>query len=158
MRCGCGSFVVEGEINEGGGTASQAGEAGDALDGIAVGGIEVGIGGQHLELGSKSARKRMGSKRIEIAVLRQVCDQIFRFIDDLEITSVELDKVLYWTLPEDVRHDMAKAPMAEHVGDLVDDYDFIVPAATDQEQAVPLLLEHVAPILAALATKLPSSK
>lgn len=101
----------------------------------------------------------MGAKRIEIATLRSVCEQIFNFIEnDLKIASVDIDEHLYWTLPEDIRFDMTKIPTANHVGDLVDDYDFVAAAAKDSEQAVPLVLEHVAPLLAVLANKVSSSR
>jgi hypothetical protein len=99
----------------------------------------------------------MGVKRVEVAVLRSVCDQIFRFItDDLKVTSVDLDGHLYWTLPNEARFDMTRTPMVEHVGDMADDYDFVKAAAQDPDQAVPLLLEHIAPLLYALSTAVPS--
>ena len=99
----------------------------------------------------------MDGSRVEVAVLRDVCNRILDFISkDLNISHVELDRNLYWSLPQDVRHDMQHTPTAEHVGSLADDYDFVLAAARDPDQAVPLLLEHVAPLLAELATKVPN--
>lgn len=101
----------------------------------------------------------MAAKRIEIALLREACERIFEFIEqDLKIGSIELEEDLYWTLPEEVRHDMSKIPTASHVGNLFDDYDFVVPLTHDRDQAMPLMFEHIAPLLAALAHRLPNSK
>ena len=99
----------------------------------------------------------MGVSRIDVAVLRDVCIRILDFIStDLNIGHVDLDENFYWSLPIGVRHDMQHAPTAENVGSLADDYEFVLAAAKDTDQALPLLLEHVAPLLAALATKVPS--
>lgn len=101
----------------------------------------------------------MAAKKIEIAVLRKACNQIFEFIEnDLKIQSVELEDDLYWSLPYEVRHNMNETPVPPHTGNLFDDYDFVVPIATDPDQALPLMFEHIAPLLSALATKLPNFK
>jgi hypothetical protein len=101
----------------------------------------------------------MVAKIIEIAVLREACERIFEFIEhDLKITSLDLEEDLYWTLPEEVRHDMSKTPTASHAGNLFDDYDFVVPLIKDRDQAMPLMFEHIAPLLTALATRLPNFK
>lgn len=99
----------------------------------------------------------MAVKCIEIALLRRVCNQVLQFIeDDLKISSIELDNSLYWTLPDEDRFDVSKTPRLENVGDLADDYEFVEAAGKDLDQAVPLLLEHIAPILGALANRLDS--
>lgn len=101
----------------------------------------------------------MTTKQIEIAVLREACDRIFKFIsDDLKIKTVNLEENFYWTLSDDVRYKMQITPVTENVGSLFDDYDFVVPVATDSDQALPLMFEHIAPLLSALATKLPNFK
>lgn len=101
----------------------------------------------------------MAAKKIEIAVLREACQRIFEFIEhDLEISSIDLEEDLYWSLPEEVRHDMNKAPTASHAGNLFDDYDFVMPLIKDRDQAMPLMFEHIAPLLTALANRLPNYK
>lgn len=61
----------------------------------------------------------------------------------------------YWVLPNDAKFDMSKVPALENVGDLAADYEFVKNAAQDLDQAVPLLLKHVAPLLAVLAPRCP---
>ncbi|WP_395689246.1 hypothetical protein [Caenimonas koreensis] len=99
----------------------------------------------------------MESKTIQIEDLRLACDRIFSFIlNDLGIAAVELDKNLYWTLPEEVRYDMAHTPTPDHVGSLIDDYEFVRSAVADSDQALPLMFQHLAPLLEALSTKVQS--
>lgn len=101
----------------------------------------------------------MAAKKIEIALLREACERIFEFIEnDLQISSIDLEEDLYWTLPEEVRHDMSKIPTASHVGNLFDDYDFVEPLIKYRDQAIPLMFEHIAPLLTALANRLPGFK
>jgi hypothetical protein len=101
----------------------------------------------------------MAVKKIEIAVLRKACERIFEFIEnDLKISSIDLEEDLYWSLPEEVRHDMNKVPTASHAGNLFDDYDFVAPLIKDRDQAVSMMFEHIAPLLTALANRLPNYK
>jgi hypothetical protein len=101
----------------------------------------------------------MANKKIEIAVLRSACERIFEFIErDLKISSIELEEDLYWAVPEDARYDMSEIPTVSHVGNLFDDYDFVEPLLKDRDQAIPLMFEHIAPLLAALANRLPNQK
>jgi hypothetical protein len=96
-------------------------------------------------------------KKIDIAVLREACERIFEFIkNDLKISSIDLEEDLYWALPEDVRYDITAAPTASHAGNLFDDYDFVSPLINDRGQAMPLMFMHIAPLLNALAYRLPS--
>ena len=99
----------------------------------------------------------MEGKSVQIDDLRVVCERIFNFIqNDLKISSVELTQNFYWTVPESSRFDMEKTPAAEHVGSLVDDSEFVQAAVADSEQALPLLLQHVAPLLEMLSTSVRS--
>lgn len=92
--------------------------------------------------------------RVQIVDIQVVCDRIFNFIlKDLGITSIELEENLYWSLSKEAKFDMTQAPTAEYVGSLVDDFEFVRGAVTDEDQALPLLFEHVAPLLEAIATK-----
>jgi hypothetical protein len=99
----------------------------------------------------------MGNSTIQIADLRVVCDRIFDFIlNDLRVTTIDVDEALYWTLPTEARHDMSHPPVPEHVGNLIDDYEFVRAAVGDKDQAVPLLLQHLSPLLDELSTKVRS--
>lgn len=99
----------------------------------------------------------MENKVIQIENLRVMCERIFHFIqNDLGISSVELNRNFYWNLPEDVRYNMEDVPLPQNVGSLVDDYEFIQSAITDKEQALPLMFQHLAPLLEMLSTQVPS--
>lgn len=101
----------------------------------------------------------MESRRIDIAVLRDVFNNIFDFIaGDIQRSGIEIEENLYWTLSHDERFNMSSVPAVERVGSLMDDYQFLLAAQGDKERAVPLLLEHLAPILMLLSERLPSYK
>ena len=99
------------------------------------------------------------SNRIELDVLRGVTNKILDFIEhDLQMKSVELPQNFYWSVPDDALYAMDKSPEELDCGSLVDDNDFVKSAHDDPDQAVPLVLMHVAPLLKALSTAVPSYK
>jgi hypothetical protein len=101
----------------------------------------------------------MESNKIDMTVLRAVFNNIFDFaLEGHDGSCLEVDENLYWTLSYDERFDMVNTPRVERVGSLMDDYHFLLAAEKDKEQAVPLLLEHLAPILQYLATRLSNYK
>jgi hypothetical protein len=100
------------------------------------------------------------SNRIELDVLRDVTNRILDFIEhDLQMKSVELPHNFYWSIAgDDELYKMDDAPEELACGSLVDDYDFVSSAHKDRDQAIPLVLMHVAPLLRALATAVPNYK
>jgi len=99
----------------------------------------------------------MGASQVDVAVLQDVCNKIFDFIlRESSIRHVDLQENLYWSLPDTARHNMEQNPVVENVGSLADDYEFVLAATKDADQAIPMLFEHIAPLLQALATKVPN--
>ena len=97
----------------------------------------------------------------QIEVLRKVVSGIFDVIErDLGQSSVELPHSLYWSILDDAKYRMEQSPGAEDlgVGNLADDFEFVAAAHADPSQAIPLVLMHVAPLLSALSTAVPSYK
>lgn len=99
----------------------------------------------------------MSTTEIDINVLRSVTNAIFDFIQrDLHIQTVKLQKDFYWDVPEGGQYDMKEQPKELDCGSLVDDLGFVLAAHRDNSQSIPLTLAHVAPLLRALSTMVPS--
>ena len=96
---------------------------------------------------------------VQISVLREVVNRIFDFIErDLRMKSIELPNDFYWSIADDVLYKMEQHPGQLDCGSLADDYEFTAAAYDDPSQAIPLVLMHIAPLLKALATAVPSYK
>lgn len=96
---------------------------------------------------------------VDVNVLREVTNRIFDFIQrDLELRVVDLPENFYWEIPDDDLYELGAEPKQLECGSLADDADFVRAAYEDQSQAIPLVLMHVAPLLRALATAVPSYK
>lgn len=96
---------------------------------------------------------------VDVKVLREVIERILDFIErDLKLKAVELPHNFYWSLAEDVLYKMEQQPQELDCGSLVDDYHFVAAAHKDPDQAIPLILMHVAPLLKALSIAVPSYK
>lgn len=85
---------------------------------------------------------------IEINDLRQVANRIFDHIQkDLKIDKVRIEQDYYWDIPKDKLYDPTKDPSDLVLGQLYDDWDFLSSILADKEQAVSLMLIHLAPLL-----------
>lgn len=94
---------------------------------------------------------------VNIGELRAVVNNIFDFIEkDLGKVNIDLTTNFYWSVPDNLLYAMDKEPTELDCGSLVDDWDFVKTAADKPEQAIPLTLLHVAPLLQALAVLVPS--
>ena len=99
------------------------------------------------------------SHSVDLKVLREVTDRIFEFMErELQISSVELRHNFYWDVSDEVLYQMEQQPQELDCGSLVDDADFVAAAHKDPAQAIPLVLMHIAPLLRALSTAVPSYK
>jgi hypothetical protein len=101
-------------------------------------------------------REEIVDKKATINVhdLRIILNKIFTHItDDLKIDEIELIKNYYWEVPEDCLYSLEKDPSDFTSGSLVDDLDFLKPLLSDEDQAISLMLIHVAPLLRYIATK-----
>ena len=101
----------------------------------------------------------MSRDELDIRALRRVTSQIFDFIqNELKLDRVKLGRDFYWSVPHDALHDVGNPPKELVVGSLIDDLGFATSADKDGDQAIPLTLIHIAPILRALATVVPGYK
>jgi hypothetical protein len=91
---------------------------------------------------------------IKLDELQTVVNSIFNHIrSDLRLDEVELTADYYWDIPGSSLYAVGADMEAPTVGSLVDDLEFLRPLLTDQDQAVSLMLLHVAPLLRYIATK-----
>lgn len=94
---------------------------------------------------------------VDIEALRSVTNRIFDFIEkDLGVATVDLPHEYYWSVADDGAHSMDQPPKVLGVGSLSDDLSFVMAAHKDPRQAIPLVLMHIAPVLKALSTAVPS--
>ena len=87
-------------------------------------------------------------QEIKISELRLVISRILDHIEqNLGIASVKLNQDDYWEVLDDERYDFTKTPVNYGHGQLSDDWEFLSSILKDKDQAVALMLIHVAPIL-----------
>ena len=97
------------------------------------------------------------AKQVSIKTLRETVSSVFEFIErDLGVSTVELPANYYWSVPDDALYTMGQPPAQLDCGSLNDDLEFVEAAHAHREQAVPLMLMHLAPLLYALAKAVPS--
>jgi hypothetical protein len=85
---------------------------------------------------------------IKVSELRIVINRILDHIEhDLGRASVKLDQDSYWDVANAERYDFTKSPESFEHGQLQDDWDFLSSILKDKDQAVALMLFHVAPLL-----------
>jgi hypothetical protein len=97
---------------------------------------------------SKTASSNMAS--LNLRELKQITDAIFdHIINDLKIEQVTIadDLDFYWEVPSEKLHAVKQPQPKLDVGRLADDWEFLEPLLKDKEQAVALMLTHVAPLL-----------
>jgi hypothetical protein len=94
---------------------------------------------------------------VSIEVLRKSINRILDFIEkDLGISEVQLKQNYYWSIADDVLYAMEAPPKQLDVGSLKDDWDFVLSAAKDSGQQIPMLFIHLAPLLHALSRAVPN--
>ncbi len=85
---------------------------------------------------------------IKLSELRLVVNRILDHIEhDLGLLSVKLDQDDYWDVTDGERYDFTKSPENFGHGQLHDDWEFLSSILKDKDQAVALMLIHVAPLL-----------
>jgi hypothetical protein len=87
---------------------------------------------------------------LDIRTLKKAIDAIFDHIsNDLKIEklTVKDDQEFYWEVPSDKLYAVKEVPSQLDVGRLRDDWEFLESVAKDKDQAVALMLIHVAPLL-----------
>lgn len=97
------------------------------------------------------------ANEIEIAKLRLILNNILDFIEhDLRREKIDLKHDHYWEVPIKQLYEVAAPTPPFNCGSLEDDWNFLVSALTQRNLAIPIMLTHAAPILAALAFAVPS--
>lgn len=92
---------------------------------------------------------------INIAELRLVVNRILDHIEhDLGQAHVKLDEDNYWDVSNEERYDFTKTPNSFEHGQLHDDWEFLSSILNDKDQAVTLMLIHVAPLLRRIAEQI----
>ena len=91
---------------------------------------------------------------IKVEDIKAIVDAILTHIqDDLGINEVELTECFYWEISEKDLYSMDQGQREIVVGSLFDDLEFLTPLLSDRDQAVSLMLLHVAPLLRYIGTK-----
>jgi hypothetical protein len=94
------------------------------------------------------------SSAIRVNELKAVIDSILTHItNDLKIDEIDLTSDYYWDIPEEQLYSTEGDPKGCTIGSLFADLEFLRSALADKDQAVALLLIHVAPLLRYVATK-----
>lgn len=101
------------------------------------------------ELNSIMPKQQIGLPAISISELKAVVNLILdHIVHDLKIERLQLDEDFYWDITDKKGlYDVAKESPNLDIGSLADDWDFLVKMDKDREQAVSLMLIHVAPLL-----------
>ena len=87
---------------------------------------------------------------IDLRALKQVTNAILdHVINDLKIKKLAIkeDRDFYWEVPSDQLYAVKKEQPQLDMGRLLDDWEFLAPRRNDKEQAVALMLIHLAPLL-----------
>jgi hypothetical protein len=94
---------------------------------------------------------------VDIKALKQITDAIFdHIINDLDVKSVSIEatKDFYWEPPMDKLYSVKENQPQLDIGRLSDDWQFLKPIIEDTDQAVALMLTHVAPLLRYIGQKI----
>lgn len=88
---------------------------------------------------------------IDLRLVRNIFNSILDHIEaNQNIESVELTGIsdhYYWSISSDDIYNMDKKPDVKEVGNLYDDWNFLMSIINDKENAVTPMIEHLVPIL-----------
>ncbi len=94
------------------------------------------------------------TKVVGIRRLRAAVDRVLEHIEqDLGISKLGLDDAYYWEVADSSVFQVDRKEPRLDIGDLHDDWGFLRRVLDGGEQAVSLVLIHVAPLLRYLAIK-----
>ncbi len=86
--------------------------------------------------------------------MQKISNLIFdHILNVLNVKSVELTKDMYWSISQNDLYDIESEPKNFGIGQLYDDMDFLLKVLSDDSQAVPLMMMHLAPIFEYLSTQ-----
>jgi hypothetical protein len=85
---------------------------------------------------------------VSIPELRRVVNLILDHIEhDLGVRQIALDQDDYWHVMSPEKYDLLTNSRNLGIGKLSDDWEFLAKLPDDRQQAVALMLIHVAPLL-----------
>jgi hypothetical protein len=90
------------------------------------------------------------ASELDLRQLKQVIDDIFDHMhNDLGIEKVSIadEQDFYWDVPSNKIRDVKADQPQLDVGRLTDDWEFLAPILKDKNQALAIMLIHVAPLL-----------
>ncbi len=91
---------------------------------------------------------------IELEKLKVITNQLLDHLrDDLKIEKIDLDEDYYWNVPTSDLYDPRSKPSELDLGQLSDDWEFLLKTLDDKDQAVSLMLTHLAPLLRYIGEK-----
>lgn len=91
---------------------------------------------------------------IKISDLRFIFNSILDSIEgQLKIEGVTLKKDYYYSIVDDEKYDMKHDPVNYNIGQLLEDWKFLISIQKDGSLATPLNFIHMAPIIDYLATQ-----
>ena len=89
---------------------------------------------------------------IETSKLRKIVNDILSHVEhNLGHSVIRLPEEYYWQVSGEDRYDLTKVDPDFGLGNLWDDWEFLVPLLEDKDQVLAIMLMHVAPILLAIA-------
>lgn len=89
---------------------------------------------------------------IETSKLRKIVNDILHHVEHgLGHSVIRLPEELYWQVSDEDRYDLTKVDPDFGLGNLRDDWEFLLPLLDDRDQVLTIMLMHVAPILQAIA-------
>lgn len=90
---------------------------------------------------------------IEIEKLREITNLIFDHLhDDVGVHKIKLDNDFYWDIDSEKLYNIESKPDEIDIGRLNDDWEFLL-KINSKEEAVSLMLIHIAPLLKYIGTK-----
>jgi hypothetical protein len=107
------------------------------------------------------ADKGIAMKEIQICDLRKIINMIIdtiEFDDNLKSVVIDDDRDFYYQIDNERSFDVSRELGVDEIeiGRISDDYEFLLSILQDENQALPIMLEHVAPILYFLALRISS--
>ena len=75
-------------------------------------------------------------KNMSVEVLKKAFDNICHYMNEQNISSIELDRDYYWEIDCNQRYDMDRVPAVSDVGQLFDDWNEIERMAKDEDGIV----------------------
>lgn len=91
--------------------------------------------------------------KLNLALLRAAINKTLDEVEQLQGDTIEVDKDLYWFIPQERLHDIDAAPTDHTLGSLQDDWSQIEAVARGEKEPITYDLVWAAALLRAVALK-----